>query len=113
MRSQGEDLHECDDGILQVICPTCQTVVAGSRMAGDRQATLHGVVFDILGTRAAQAMRLARRPERKAAPAFAQASFAREREAVSGGDVVARSDSDEAIHLSDLPRHGLLHWRSQ
>ena len=40
-----------DDGILQVICPTCQTVFAGSRMAGDRKATLHGVVFDILGMR--------------------------------------------------------------
>jgi hypothetical protein len=37
-----------DDGILPVICPTCQNVFAGSRMAGDRQATLHGVVFGIL-----------------------------------------------------------------
>jgi hypothetical protein len=31
--------------------------------ASDRQATLHGVVFDILGTRAVVAMRLACRPE--------------------------------------------------
>jgi hypothetical protein len=42
-----------DHGILQVICPTCQTVFAGSRLPTDRQATLHGVVFDILGPSAA------------------------------------------------------------
>ena len=41
----------CDDGIVPLICPTCQNVFAGiaqSIHASDRQATLHGVVFDIL-----------------------------------------------------------------
>jgi hypothetical protein len=41
----------------KVICPACQNVSAAH--ASDRQATLHGVVFDILGRRAAPAMRLA------------------------------------------------------
>jgi hypothetical protein len=40
-----------DDGIVPLICPTCQNVFAGfaqSIHASDHQATLHGVVFDIL-----------------------------------------------------------------
>ena len=40
-----------DDGIVPLICPTCQNVFAGiaqSIDASDRHATLHGVVFDIL-----------------------------------------------------------------
>src|SRR5882757_9684178 len=40
-----------DDGIVPLICPTCQNVFAGfaqSIHASDRHATLHGVVFDIL-----------------------------------------------------------------
>jgi hypothetical protein len=49
--------------------------VTGIARAGDRQATLHGVVFDILGTRAVVAMRLAAGPELAAAPAFGQVSF--------------------------------------
>ena len=32
----------CDDGVVPLICPTCQM------FASDRHATLHGVVFDIL-----------------------------------------------------------------
>src|SRR5882724_7962732 len=51
------DKHEAfarrwrDDGIVPLICPTCQNVFAGiaqSIHASDRHATLHGVVFDIL-----------------------------------------------------------------
>ena len=41
----------CDDGILPLICPTCQKKVfeaASSMQAVDPRATLHGVVFDIL-----------------------------------------------------------------
>jgi hypothetical protein len=41
----------CDDGILPLICPTCQKRVleaALSMQAVDPGATLHGVVFDIL-----------------------------------------------------------------
>jgi hypothetical protein len=38
------------------LAPTCQNVSAGSRMPATAKLTLHGVVFDILGTRA---MRLA------------------------------------------------------
>jgi hypothetical protein len=35
--------------VVPLICPTCQNVFAGPCIrAGDRQATLHGVVFDIL-----------------------------------------------------------------
>ena len=40
-----------DDGIVPLICPTCQNVFAGfaqSIHASDHLATLHGVVFDIL-----------------------------------------------------------------
>ena len=40
-----------DDGIVPLICPTCQNVFAGiaqSIDASDHHATLHGVVFDIL-----------------------------------------------------------------
>jgi hypothetical protein len=40
-----------DDGIVPLICPTCQNVFAGfaqSIHASDHHATLHGVVFDIL-----------------------------------------------------------------
>src|SRR6266481_734102 len=40
-----------DDGIVPLICPTCQNVFAGIAQgihASDRHATLHGVVFDIL-----------------------------------------------------------------
>src|SRR6266478_6375743 len=40
-----------DDGIVPLICPTCQIVFAGiaqSIRASDHRATLHGVVFDIL-----------------------------------------------------------------
>ncbi len=40
-----------DDGIVPLICPTCQNVFAGiaqSIHASDHRATLHGVVFDIL-----------------------------------------------------------------
>src|SRR5712671_3836559 len=40
-----------DDGIVPLICPTCQNVFAGFAQgihASDRRATLHGVVFDIL-----------------------------------------------------------------
>src|SRR5882672_10316498 len=40
-----------DDGIVPLICPTCQNVFAGfaqSIPASDHHATLHGVVFDIL-----------------------------------------------------------------
>ena len=44
-------------------------------MAGDRQATLHGVVFDILATRTAVAMRRPAGPELAAAPTFVQVSF--------------------------------------
>jgi hypothetical protein len=43
--------------------------------ASDRQATLHGVVFDILGTRAAQAMRLACRAGAGGRSVFVQVSF--------------------------------------
>ena len=32
---------------MPLICPTCQ-VLAQSLLTGDRHATLHGVVFDIL-----------------------------------------------------------------
>jgi hypothetical protein len=42
-----------DDAIVPLICPTCQNVFAGfaqSIHASDRHATLHGVVFDILGS---------------------------------------------------------------
>src|SRR6266481_1805667 len=51
------DKHEAfarrwrDDGIVPLICPTCQNVFAGiaqSIHASDHHATLHGVVFDIL-----------------------------------------------------------------
>ena len=38
----------CDDEGVPLICPTCQ-VLAQSVLAGDRPATLHGVVFDIFG----------------------------------------------------------------
>src|SRR6266702_7759844 len=40
-----------DDGIVPLICPTCQNVFAGfaqSIHASDHHSTLHGVVFDIL-----------------------------------------------------------------
>src|SRR6266481_1172308 len=40
-----------DDGIVPLICPTCQNVFAGFAQgihASDHHATLHGVVFDIL-----------------------------------------------------------------
>jgi len=40
-----------DDGIVPLICPTCQNVFAGfaqSIHASGHHATLHGVVFDIL-----------------------------------------------------------------
>ena len=37
-----------DGGILPVICPTRQAVFREIADASDRQATLHGVVFDIL-----------------------------------------------------------------
>src|SRR6267378_3234737 len=38
-----------DDGIVSLICPTCQIAgIAQSIHASDRHATLHGVVFDIL-----------------------------------------------------------------
>ena len=37
----------CDAANVQVICPTCQNVFAGSH-AGDL-STVHGVVFDIFG----------------------------------------------------------------
>src|SRR5450631_2414852 len=40
-----------DDGIVPLICPTCQNVFVGfaqSIHASDHHATLHGVVFDIL-----------------------------------------------------------------
>ena len=39
-----------DDGIVPLICPTCQNVFAGAQSihASDHHATLHGVVFDIL-----------------------------------------------------------------
>ena len=39
-------LNSCDDEDMQVICPTCQNVFAGSLKRPDH-ATLHGVVFDI------------------------------------------------------------------
>src|SRR3954462_3190870 len=40
----------CDDGILPLICPTCQKRGGGplSMQTIDPGATLHGVVFDIL-----------------------------------------------------------------
>jgi hypothetical protein len=40
-----------DDGIVPLICPTCQNVFVGFAQgihASDHHATLHGVVFDIL-----------------------------------------------------------------
>jgi len=40
-----------DDGIVPLICPTCQNVFRGAAQSihpGDSHATLHGVVFDIL-----------------------------------------------------------------
>ena len=40
-----------EDGLVPLICPTCQSVFAGfaqSIHASDHLATLHGVVFDIL-----------------------------------------------------------------
>ena len=37
-------------GMVQLICPTCQSAVAGRRI--DHSATLHGVVFDIFASRA-------------------------------------------------------------
>ena len=40
-----------DDGVMPLICPTCQKVFRGIGHASDRQATLHGVVFDILDAR--------------------------------------------------------------
>ena len=48
------------NGILQVICPTCQSF-RGIAHASDSQATLHGVVFDISGARVASALRLGAR----------------------------------------------------
>jgi hypothetical protein len=39
-------LKSCDDEDMQVICPTCQNVFAGSLKRPDH-ATLHGVVLDI------------------------------------------------------------------
>ena len=39
-------LNSCDDEDMQVICPTCQNVFAGSFKRPDH-ATLHGVVLDI------------------------------------------------------------------
>jgi hypothetical protein len=36
---------------MPLICPTCQNVFRGIGHASDRQATLHGVVFDILDAR--------------------------------------------------------------
>jgi len=39
-------LNSCDDEDMQVICPTCQNVFAGSLKRPDH-ATLHGVVLDI------------------------------------------------------------------
>ena len=40
-------LNSCDNEDMPVICPTCQNVFAGS-LERPHQATLHGVVFDIL-----------------------------------------------------------------
>ena len=37
-----------DDGIVPLICPTCQNVFAAFAQSIDPVATLHGVVFDIL-----------------------------------------------------------------
>jgi hypothetical protein len=38
-----------DDGMLPLICPTCQNVCAGkASMPATPPVTLHGVVFDIL-----------------------------------------------------------------
>src|ERR1700722_17449046 len=39
-----------DDGLMLVICPTCQNVFAGIAQRPE-QATLHGVVFDIFVAR--------------------------------------------------------------
>jgi hypothetical protein len=44
-------------------------------MAGDRQATLHGVVFDILATRTAVPCGGPAGPELEAAPTFVQVRF--------------------------------------
>src|SRR6185295_17037328 len=45
-----------NDAILQVICPTSQTISEKPQSChADHLATLHGVVFDIVGTRAAEA----------------------------------------------------------
>src|SRR4051794_39946199 len=45
----------CEVAIVQLICPTCQTVFAG--MTYRSSATVHGVVFDIflMGCRLAEA----------------------------------------------------------
>jgi len=37
-----------EDGIVPLICPTCQNVFAGKTSGQATPATLHGVVFDIL-----------------------------------------------------------------
>jgi hypothetical protein len=42
----GAGLNSCDDEDMQVICPTCQNIFAGSFKRTDH-ATLHGVVLDI------------------------------------------------------------------
>jgi hypothetical protein len=41
-------LNSCDDEDMPVICPTCQ-VLPKARPCRRPPATLHGVVFDILG----------------------------------------------------------------
>src|SRR5260221_178824 len=46
VRRRREELR--DAGIMPLICPTCQNVLAGQSIHADALATLHGVVFDVL-----------------------------------------------------------------
>jgi hypothetical protein len=47
-----------DDGLVPVICPTCQNVFRGTFKAQNAEfVTLHGVVFDILVLERARAGR--------------------------------------------------------
>src|SRR5712664_1331331 len=52
--------YKLRDGIVPLICPTCQNVFAGFAQgidASDHHATLHGVVFDILVGSESRALR--------------------------------------------------------
>ena len=94
-----------DDPIVPVICPTCQTVFAGSRMPATARLLCMGL-FSIFWVREPRwPCGWPARPELAAAPSDFRgtrrehqlgAVAAREREAVSGIGVIARSESNEA-----------------